>query len=496
MPLFDLYDYQEAGRADAEAFLLTAQRGDKRLYSAPTGSGKSILILALLRPGRLVVTPFIEIVAGFLEKLGETVPGNDEAIALAGQRHGIWTPIRLRNKLATGEIDPPDVLIFDEVHHEISDSWQEVSALCGNPPKIGFTATPYRGTPRSTAALRAEWGEPTVLLTLADAVKRGVCSFPAISVEPLLDDDIITVSTNGEFDVRSVSDAIGSRIGAVCDLIGRYYDGNLFDKPTMVAVPSSEVVGLLLEALRSRGVPALGVVADTNRVDRQAAFRGCLDRTSILVQIKVVSEGVDLKIKRLIDLKPTLSPMAWVQQVGRIMRPGGDAEYVCCCRNLFRHSYLLDGLVPLEVAASEAAVFGNRSSRGAARAIGLEAIGKFKSAEVPYGNGLVGSLFALTSVQDGKVYEYAIITHPLYPKAIAARRIRVPGVFGPKWELLPGVPEIGQGYSSVPGSPVSPAQLAWWKRSARHFGLDENAIPTRKNFIALPVFANTRVRFK
>jgi superfamily II DNA or RNA helicase len=70
---YSLYDYQRVAVADAEAFLKSAPRGGRRLYCSPTGSGKGIIEVELLRrlgSSCLLVTPRIEIIHGLLDKLG------------------------------------------------------------------------------------------------------------------------------------------------------------------------------------------------------------------------------------------------------------------------------------------------------------------------------------------------------------------------------------------------------------------------------------------
>src|SRR5262249_51653183 len=60
----NLRDYQQAAVRDAIAFLNAG--GERRCYAAPTGSGKSVIELAVLDafPGGVLVTPRLEIIAG------------------------------------------------------------------------------------------------------------------------------------------------------------------------------------------------------------------------------------------------------------------------------------------------------------------------------------------------------------------------------------------------------------------------------------------------
>lgn len=465
---------------------LAGPRGSKRILHAPTGVGKSVMELALKEPGVYLVTPSLEIVSDMLRKLGETPPENEEALAIMGQSRGLWTPIRLRNRLAEALVAQPRGLILDEVHHATADSWEELLALAGNPPVVGFTATPYRGTARGTAKFRESWGEAITLISIADAIAAGYIVLPTCSVRPLFDDDMIEVK-GGEFNVESANAVIGSRIGA-----GVEYIESLFplDRPTIVSLPSTECVQLFAERLGDR---ACAILSDTRRSDRVRAFDSALGCERVLLQIKVVGEGVDLPLRRLVDLRPTLSPVAFLQQLGRIMRPGGESQYISCCRNLIRHAYLLEGLVPPAIVAEATATFG-AGTRAAYRAIGLEAIGKFKPGEVHFSDGNVGQIFAVSCTEAGKIQQYSIIAHPCYPEPISVKRSYDSGNPSGKW-IQCSIPDL-TGFASVNAGTLSEKQLAWWKRDAARYGLDANRTPNRKEFQALPILAHLRARFR
>src|SRR5436305_963140 len=101
----ELRDYQQRGVQDAVDFLNAG--GERRCYAAPTGSGKSVIELAVLDafPRSLLVTPRLEILAGMLEKKGVPTAGLSEpALADAGLAHRITTPTRLRNRLRDGRL--------------------------------------------------------------------------------------------------------------------------------------------------------------------------------------------------------------------------------------------------------------------------------------------------------------------------------------------------------------------------------------------------------
>jgi superfamily II DNA or RNA helicase len=120
-----------------------------------------------------------------LEKLGypEGDYDSERSAVLCGEACRIVTPIRLRNRLLRGEGPVPERLLIDEAHHDTASTWQQIH-MCCQAPAVGFTATPFRGTPRGTAAFREQWGEPVWVLTLREAIARGALVLPPLRNRP------------------------------------------------------------------------------------------------------------------------------------------------------------------------------------------------------------------------------------------------------------------------------------------------------------------------
>ncbi len=134
------------------------------------------------------------------------------------------------------------------------------------------------------------------------------------------------------------------RLGDLVNQSKRWHNGEAWDQPTLYALPSTRLAQACADRLSDAGMPAVTVTAD--RQDRLALFKACEARLIALVHVNVINEGVDLKLRRLVDLKPTLSPVNWLQQLGRIMRPWDKTpEYWCTNRNVARHAYVLEGSV-------------------------------------------------------------------------------------------------------------------------------------------------------
>lgn len=544
-----LRPYQQACVGDALAFFDSVAEKDeagiecvgrdrRRLYAAPTGSGKTrpqVAILRTLREGGVdawVVTPSIDILRGFLVELGVALvdqPSGDEALFTLAEEYHLSTPTRLRNRCLDARLGVPDVWIVDEVHHAIEGN--EVSgcnfALGPASVWLGFTATPYRGTPQGTAALVEAWGDPFLLLTYPEAVEAGFVVVPDVTIEPLLDDDLLKVSASGEFVEKAAGAAMVSRIellaaivakyatphvfrpsearaagspyqalcdnedarrglGPITDVEGSVEQGLWFDVPTMVSVPSTDCVHALVEALDRLGVDSVGVTQNTSGPARLAAFSLCEQRRAALVQIKVVSEGVNLPwLGRLIDARPMVSPVAWLQQIGRVTRPGhGPKHYVCTNRNVERHAYLLQGALPRSTVAAAQAAFQTPSKRGAGRTVGLEVIGRLKPLELPLLGGVTSHAFSVWRMEGVNRVKYAVLHDPCSdePQVYRCEDVVEPGkeVAWGRW-VPSKLPASFEGFAtSKKNGPASEKQLIQWQRHAKRLGLDPDVTPTAR----------------
>lgn len=493
-----LRPYQAAAVADAIEFLRGG--GERRCYASPTGTGKSYVLSSILDavPDACLVTPRLEIVASILAKRGvDTDRLSEQRLVRLGIEHRITTPMRARNYLENGKLGWwPKILLIDEVHHSTALTYQELALLAGQ-QMIGLTATPYRGTPAGTREFLEFWGEPRWIITLAEAAARGDLAFPRFAFWPLLDDDEIEVQ-GGEFKVTSVQAFSKTLFEDLGGRLAQFFKEGRWDRPTMLSVSS---VALATDAVRTferLGLPSVAVVGSTTRADRLEAFARVVDRSALLVQVGVVSEGVDLPIRRLIDCSPTMSPVRWIQQLGRITRPSEEPpECYVCCRNLERHAYLLDGVLPESVVRESQVAFPAASKRAASRVVGLERIGRFRPVPIPLVERLTGSLYSMQRIEGHHVHEYTIFLHPARAEPLVATRVndRSTGTYG-KWKQIDELPDFKGGVASTPSGEMSEKQAEWWRKAAARHGLDPDAKVNRKQFQALPVLSDLKARIK
>lgn len=496
--MFDLRDWQAAAVLAVHAELRRRAGAGARpavLATAPTGTGKGVVAswLQLSLPREwddgpcAIVSPRCEILAGIAQKQGKTAWKPKEL-----QKMHLWTPIRLRNALRQGKAPDYGSLILDEGHHATADSWQEVLLAHYGCPAVGLTATGFRGTPKETLKLRELWGEPLVLRSWTAAAAAGDLAVPRCEVRPLLNDDVVTVGSTGDFQVSALEAAGLERIDSLVGLIEETWAQDR--RPMLVSLPSRNLIN---EAAVRLTCPYVIVTEDTPAAERQEAFRAAAAGVAVLLQITVVSEGVDLPSLRVwIDGLPTLSPVRWTQTLGRITRPSGSVPRVICTnRNLERFCYLLEGLIPREDLAQAQQAFGGPSQRLGAHRLGLEALGRFKPIEIPLEGGLKTHGFALRAWDEAsqRQKQYFCVVAPTSGEVIFAGRENVKMEddkwgYG-KWKAIP-IPSDLQGFATSPKAwEPSEKQMAWWQRDAIRYGLDP--LPPRevRAWQVLPVLA-------
>jgi hypothetical protein len=474
-------------------------RADNVCYAGPTGSGKSRSMLEVhaARPDSFLVSPSLTILGGMLHKLTGTDPVNlsearFEALCLENR---MATPVKTRNLLATGQLNPlPGLWQFDEAQHALADTYALISAMCPG-RKVGWTATPFRGSPRATVAWRKLWDDIVTVLSYPEAAAGGYISVPTPTVQPLADDDELAVA-NGDFTVTSAAGLLRGRLDDLVE-VSRPWCPGPWDRPTGYVVPGVEIARDLAARLNAAGLPAELIDADTPWAQRQAALAANLRREVAIVSIGVLAEGVDHAFRRLVDCAPTLSPVKALQVWGRVMRPVAPGEpppeLVCCNRNVERHLYLLSGCWPPAVLARAQRAFGSISKRAGARVLGLEALGRLKATELPLADGSRGLMWCFARTEGvAAVRQYAVLLHPASGEPVVASRVNADGVYG-KWEA-DELPEVDGGWASVPASAVTEKQLAWWRRAAARHGLDPAYEPDRRQFAALPVLSNLNLR--
>jgi superfamily II DNA or RNA helicase len=482
------------------------------LIAGPTGTGKSYVVLAIQAemPGTYVIVPNESIMQGLLSKLGIRVDNINTTTELYGYADAlrIFTPVRFKNLLLAGKIEPPSLLVVDEAHHfaDEGDTADSLEALC-DCPFVGVTATPYRGTPAGTLAFRKRWGEPLWTIRIDEAITDGFWTLPVCETWPLVNDDLIEVR-NGQLVVSQIEGATRDKLEHLIDRMvtaGLWNplrvcseEGSVGKQPTneatIITMPGTATAKLMHYELQARGLASSIILQDTSYADRKRAVDNI--NTHALVQIRTVGEGTDLPIRCMVDAAPTLSPVLWLQRFGRLTRPGGISRYICTNLNYTRHCYLLEGCAPEIYLRDAVRAFEGISERSAVRAFGLQSLGRIKATRVATTGGLEVHFYGIATTAGTQRIEYGVIVHPNKPLPFWFKKVsgKEDGqmVWG-EWERCPAPDEL-QGFRSAKPTPLSDRQREWWQRSAARHGLDPEQEIDARRFSILPILSKSGVR--
>lgn len=406
--------------------VLEGSRDTRRVWALPCGSGKSLIQLETVARQRAagrsfwILSPSLEIIKGYLEALGVSVDGGNEALASRAWDLGITTGKRFVNALAAARIPAPVGLVIDEVHQWIGRNTtpETIFAMLPRVPMLGFTATPFRATARGTAEFKETWGPAIEVLTHRQAVEAGFILMPEFHIVPLVDDATVRI-VNGELDAVGVTEAYDLQMERLVKLVIEVSATG----PTAVSVASTPMAHALASALRAAGVNPAPVLQDTPGAERRRIYEECQAGRAVLIQLRVLSVGADLPaLANLIDAQPTMSPVLMLQTFGRPARldkrdPNKVCRIYCTNRNIERFGWLYDGGPGVQdaVIATQTG-FGAPNPRGASRLFGFERLDRFRVFNVERARGGFVSFYNVvskdTDIKSPIYYEFVIAMHP------------------------------------------------------------------------------------
>lgn len=328
-----LRPYQEEA---VEAVLAGAVRRVRRqLVVLPTGAGKTLVAAEVARRlgGRILfLVHRDELAQQAMEKFSLVWPearaglvkasSNDvDADVVVGSIQTLKNPNRLEAVKAAGEFS---LVIADEAHHAVSESWQGVLTGVGVLPEpeegvvlLGITATPFRA---DKIGLGQTFEKITYRRSILDMVRQGYLSdVRAFKLETKL--DLSKVRTlGGDFNERDLALAVNTprRNRVVVAGYKKHADG----RKAVVFGVDVEHAHALAQAFMVHGVSALAVWGSMPESERREALRKFRDgEVQVLCNCSLLSEGWDEpSIGAVVMARPTRSPGLYIQAAGRGLR--------------------------------------------------------------------------------------------------------------------------------------------------------------------------------
>jgi superfamily II DNA or RNA helicase len=300
---------------------------------APTGSGKTIMFLALaqaLGGSTLVLVPrrnLAEQTAAGLARHFPSVPTHPDGPDAAGKPGvAICTYQAALRHQETMDWESVTLLICDEAHATLGAQTRKLLDRAVNAVIVGFTATGAT----TTGHVEQVFGPVAATLDRLSAIERGIlCPLRSLRVERAVDlSDVARV--RGDFDQASLGRALDRALWhrACAEVWTEHFQPlNLAGVAYTATVAQAHA---LAEELAQRGVRAAAVSGQTPARELQRIlFDFGAARVDVLCNADLLTEGWDeTRASVVMHLAPTTSERVFVQRLGRVMRPAPEKEAV------------------------------------------------------------------------------------------------------------------------------------------------------------------------
>ena len=248
-----------------------------------------------------------------------------------------------------GEMEEkPGLIVIDEAHHALAETYAEVMNAYPKAKKLGLTATPYRlngkGFTDLFDTLLCSWSMERFI------VEGRLSLYDYYSIKPdsaaqLLIDSLQKRGADGDYQQKELNEVMDVKpsLERLCLTIKEYVPG----KKGIVYAISIQHAEHIAEFYRENGIKAVAISSKTPLAERQelierfkassllSSLNSTSDEIEVLVSVDLFSEGFDCPDVEFIQLaRPTLSLAKYMQMVGRGLRVAAGKDYCVILDNV------------------------------------------------------------------------------------------------------------------------------------------------------------------
>ncbi len=220
-------------------------------------------------------------------------------------------------------------LVVDEFHHAVTDQYQRIIQYFEPEFLLGLTATPERMDGRSIYAL-CNYNVPYEI-TLKDAINRGMLvPFHYYGIYDETDYSGLHI-VRGRYDEKELNETyIGNAYRY--DLIYKYYRKYRSARALGFCSSRAHAEDMARE-FRERGVASAAVYSNASgkySMNRDDAIHALKEgNIQVIFSVDMFNEGVDIPaVDMVLFLRPTESPVVFLQQLGRGLRKAPGKSYL------------------------------------------------------------------------------------------------------------------------------------------------------------------------
>ncbi|MGY0694954.1 DEAD/DEAH box helicase [Virgibacillus sp. FSP13] len=313
---------------------------NKALVIAATGTGKTYMSAFDVKKEKPKKLLFIvhreEILTKAMETYKKLLPNKDIKFGmLTGTRKDfnadyifatIQTISRYYNRFDQNKFD---YIIYDEAHHVTADTYQQVIDYFEPKFMLGMTATPERGDSRSILELFDF--NVALEVRLHDALEDNiVVPFHYFGITDIDEVDLSDVSVD-DIDEITKRLKVNERVDFIVEKMKFYgYDGKV--RKCLGFCASREHARYMADEFNKRGIPSTYLSGRDSICVRQAAIDELEDEGNalqVIFTVDIFNEGVDIpSVNTVLMLRPTNSPIIFIQQLGRGLRKHQDKSFL------------------------------------------------------------------------------------------------------------------------------------------------------------------------
>lgn len=311
---------------------------NKALIIAATGIGKTFLsafdVLQFKSNKTLFVVHRDEILLKSKETFEKVIKDKTMSIFKAQDKNTssdiiFASQATLHRNLNLFKPDEFDYIIIDEAHHAGASTYLKVIEYFKPNFLLGMTATPERMDGINIWELFGN--NIAIEKRLKDAIKNDlVTTFHYFGISDLNEIEINESDMNN-LDKLAKKLMIIKRVDYILEQINTYkYDG---EKMYCIGFCANiNHAKYMSEEFNKRGIVSSYLISTHSRDERQNLinrFQNENDPLQVLFVVDIFNEGVDIpKINLVLFLRPTNSPIIFIQQLGRGLRKIGDKKFL------------------------------------------------------------------------------------------------------------------------------------------------------------------------
>jgi len=305
---------------------------NKILLQAATGSGKTVMAIAFveyyIKQGKKVM--FLAHRRELIHQAAKTLKAFDidYGIIMASEKKEknsfsnvqVVSVDTLRARaINKKKIDLPnaDLLIIDEAHRSMSNTYKKVIALYPNSLLLGLTATPVRSDGSGLGQIYEDMVKAPDIKELTET--GNLCE--AIYYSPTIPDLTGLKITAGDYNRKSLAALMENKSTLVADIIETWFS-LAKGKQTVLFSTSVKHSQSLAETFTDKGVIAAHIDGSTELEERERILEAFSKKEiQVICNCMVLTEGFDAPSAEVCILaRPTKSKGLYIQMVGRVLR--------------------------------------------------------------------------------------------------------------------------------------------------------------------------------